>query len=52
MIKAIRVQPLSNMQIDIVFNDGIQGIYTIKPTSDTSIFHKLAEPLLFAKAKI
>jgi hypothetical protein len=49
--RVIRVKPADNYTLRIVFTNGEEGIFDVKPYLDKGIFNELKDPAIFNSAR-
>ena len=47
MIRIVSAKPLSGHRLQVAFNDGLTGIFSIEPERRGGVFLKLLEPQVF-----
>jgi hypothetical protein len=47
MIRVVSAQPLPGCRLQVVFNDGVGGIFAVEPQRRGGVFLKLLEPGIF-----
>jgi hypothetical protein len=47
MIRIISAKPISGYRLNIVFNDGLSGVFSVDPERRGGVFLKLLEPGVF-----
>jgi hypothetical protein len=47
MIRIVSAQPLSGCRLQVVFNDGLAGIFFVEPEQRGGVFLKLLDPNIF-----
>ena len=52
MIRIVSVQPLSGYRLQVVFNDGVAGTYSVEPERRGGVFLKLLDAKTFNAATI
>jgi hypothetical protein len=47
MVRIISARPLSDFRLQVVFNDGLAGIFPVEPGRRGGVFLKLLDPQIF-----
>ena len=47
MIRIVSASPLSGCRLQVVFNDGLAGVFSVEPERRAGVFLKLLEPAIF-----
>ena len=47
MIRIVSASPLSGFRLQVAFNDGLAGIFSVEPEQRGGVFLKLLEPQIF-----
>ena len=52
MVRIISARPLSGFRLQVAFNDGLAGIFSVEPERRGGVFLKLLEPQIFNAVSI
>lgn len=52
MKKVVSAKPLENMKVEIVFSDGVNGVFDVAPYTRSDFFKRLEDPDYFKQVRI
>ena len=52
MIRPITLKPLPNWKLEVIFKDGVKGIYDMSQSIGKGVFSPLKDPVKFSQVRI
>ncbi len=52
MIRIVEAKPLEGYRLEVRFNDGVEGVYSVHPERRGGVFLKLRDPALFKAVRV